>query len=100
MLKNFKCFNRSVTLHQECRTVRIPSYLKDQLLRASSSISLNLAEGNDRATQKDKLCFFNRALTSLREVQAICAIENLTELEEGYSELGAMLYRLCTRWRC
>ena len=69
--------------------------LKDQINRASSSICLNLAEGNDRLTTRDRLKFFNIALTSLREVQAIADIEDLTQISILSDQLAASLWNLC-----
>ncbi len=42
--------------------------LKDQIERAVNSICLNIAEGSNRLTDKDKAHFLNQALTSLEEV--------------------------------
>ena len=46
-------------------------FLVDQLKRASSSILLNLAEGNNRRTKKERRRFFNMAQASAVEVAAI-----------------------------
>lgn len=42
--------------------------LVDQINRAANSICLNIAEGSNRASDKDKAHFLNQALTSLEEV--------------------------------
>ncbi len=44
--------------------------LKDQIDRATTSICLNIAEGSNRVSDKDKAHFLNQALTSLEEVVA------------------------------
>jgi four helix bundle protein len=46
--------------------------LTDQSRRAVLSIVLQIAEGSNRKTEKDKTVFINRALTSLNEVLACC----------------------------
>lgn len=46
-------------------------FLTDQLKRAGSSILLNLAEGNNRRTYKERRRFFNIAQASAAEVSAI-----------------------------
>ncbi|MAZ47352.1 MAG: hypothetical protein CME65_02235 [Halobacteriovoraceae bacterium] len=68
--------------------------MKDQLLRASSSVALNLAEGNARRTNKDRLKFFNIALASLREVQMICKLEDLNRITGKADQVGGMIYAL------
>ncbi len=42
--------------------------LTDQMGRAVNSICLNIAEGSNRLSDKDKAHFLNQALTSLEEV--------------------------------
>jgi len=48
--------------------------ITSQLRRASSSIMANIAEGNNRRTNKDKLKFWNIAFSSL------CEVDNFLEL--------------------
>ena len=55
--------------------MQLSGHLKDQLLRASSSIALNLAEGSGRFGIKDQKRFFHIAFGSLRECQAILDLE-------------------------
>lgn len=43
-LSRFRAYQLSVEFHQRCREYSFPGYLKNQLLRAASSVSLNLAE--------------------------------------------------------
>jgi four helix bundle protein len=44
--------------------------LRDQIDRAVNSICLNIAEGSNRISDKDKAHFLNQAITSLEEVIA------------------------------
>ena len=76
------------------KRTKLKAFMRDQLLRASSSVALNLAEGNARRTQKDRLRFFNIALSSLREVQMICILEDLEKLAQKADRLGGMIYAL------
>jgi len=94
-MKNFRTYDLSKNLYQELKTVKLPHYAKNQLLRASLSVILNLAEGNERSTIKDKRRFFVIALTSHREVQALIDAENLLQYSQKADLLGAYLYRLC-----
>lgn len=60
--------------------------LTNQLNRAVLSICLNIAEGSNRATDKDKAHFLNQALTSLEEVIAGFDLA----LDDGYISQGEM----------
>ena len=44
MLKNFRTLDLAVAFYRQVTGLKLPHHLKDQLLRASSSIALNLAE--------------------------------------------------------
>ena len=74
----------------------MPSHLRDQLLRASSSIALNLAEGRGKRTIKDQLRFFQIAMGSLRESQAALILADLegSQIWSQCDGLGASLYLL------
>jgi len=96
-MKNFRAYQESKELYLEAKNLTLKFYIKDQLLRASSSICLNLAEGNNRRTSNDRRKFFNIAFTSLREVQAILDIESITLLEKQADRLAAMIFKLINR---
>lgn len=81
MFKNFKTYQLALQFHRECEQTKVPSYLRDQLLRASSSVVLNIAEGSGKITPKDRRKFFAIALGSLPS--------------DVSDQLGACLYRLC-----
>jgi four helix bundle protein len=73
----------------------MPHHLKDQLLRASSSVVLNLSEGSARPTAKDRLRFYFMAFASLREIQGIADLEDaLEDFKPELDRLAAHLYRL------
>lgn len=96
MLQNFKTYKIAVEFHSQCRSVQMPDYLKDQIMRASSSIALCLAEGSGRSTRKDQLRFFHQSMGSLRECQAALDLspKPYPELVKLADSLGAHLYRL------
>lgn len=62
-------------------------------------MTLNLAEGAGKGTKKDSAKFYNIALGSLREVQAVLALENLTgaSAHKTADHLGASIYKLWKR---
>jgi four helix bundle protein len=97
MLQKFKTYQLAVQFHNVCKATTVPSYLRDQLLRSSSSVALNIAEGSGKLTFPDKRRFYSIALGSLRE--SVAALElsgHATTTANNLSDpLGACLYRLC-----
>lgn len=97
MLKNFRTYQIAISFHKSCRAVIMPDYLKDQLLRASSSVALNVAEGSGRSTHRDQQRFYFQALGSLRESQALLDLsaQAYPALSREADMLGGHLFRLC-----
>ena len=95
-MKNFRTFNLAVNFAKDCRQLSISRQLRDQLLRASQSIVLNLAEGRGKPTVKDQKRFFAIAFGSVRECQAILILEELqqAEIAQRLDTLAAHLYKL------
>jgi four helix bundle protein len=95
-MKNFRTYHLAVEFYRLCRTLKLPRELRDQLTRASSSIALNLAEGGARFSAADQRRFYRIAFGSLRESQAILALEGQEEalLLEKADSLAAHIYRL------
>ena len=93
-MQEFRCLTEATKLYQIAKKQKLKAFMKDQLLRASSSVALNLSEGNARRTQKDRLRMFNIALASLRETQMIAELENLQELTKQADKVGGMIYVL------
>jgi four helix bundle protein len=61
MLKNFRAFQLAKEFYQICKTLKLPVHLKDQLMRASSSTALNLAESSGERTEKERDRYFTVA---------------------------------------
>ena len=72
------------------QTDKIDKYKKDQLLRASNSIVLNIAEGNGRHTERDRRNYFINARASAKEVLAVF---DLLEDEDTLEK------RICDKFR-
>lgn len=92
----FRCLELAKETYQNCVKLELPHYLKDQLVRASSSVALNLAEGRGRHTHKDQYRFFAMAYGSIREVQTILSLAGL-ESEKSFTlanSTGASIYKL------
>jgi four helix bundle protein len=96
MLKNFRTYQVSILFYKACVNLKLPRHLKDQLVRASSSTTLNLAEGFAKPTKKDQMKFYYIAFGSLRECQAILSLSNQKsfELIDLADHIGASLYQL------
>ncbi len=96
MLQNSRTFNLSVSFYRQCQSIKLPSHLRDQMDRCSSSISLNIAEGYGKTTYKDQRKFFHIAMGSLRESQSILILANLLDhaIFQTSDQLAASLYKL------
>jgi four helix bundle protein len=96
MLRDFLAFQLAKELHWECKTLRLQRYLQDELLRASSSVALNIAEGSGKRTPQDQRRFYSIALGSLRECEAIVELERIQApgVLERIDRLGGILFNL------
>ena len=96
MLENFVAYRISREVYWICKELRLPNHLKEQLLKASSSIALNLAEGSGKKTAADQQKFYSIAAGSLRECQAIIDLEKVDNprLRKLVAQLGAMTFKL------
>jgi len=94
-LTDFRVFQLSCQLYSECESLKAPSHLRNQLSRASSSISLNICEGWGRRTFADQRNFFTIAYGSTKEVQAILTLlGHSPRAEELADHVAACLYKL------
>ncbi len=93
----FRSYQVGVQVFKECRSLQLPSYLKDQCLRAASSVVLNLAEGSGKDSPADRRRFYQIAMGSTREVQAILDLADRVpaSLRDQADHLGACVYKLC-----
>jgi len=95
-VKTFKTLELAIEFYRSCEDSELKGNLKDQLLRASSSIALNLSEGNAKHTVKEKKRFYNMAYASQKECQTILRLYsgNCQDLEHEADRIGAHLFRL------
>lgn len=91
-----RSYELAVEIYRECKHVRLAHFLQDQLLRASSSVALNLAEGYGKKTTKDRAKFFTIAMGSIREMQAVADLEPaaLNQIKDKIDHLAASVYKL------
>jgi four helix bundle protein len=96
-LQKFRTYQLAIEFHQACRKLKLPSHLRSQLLRSSSSVALNVAEGSAKPTPADQRRFYGIALGSLRESQANLDLFGTApaEVRSLADRLGGHLYRLC-----
>ena len=96
MLRNFRTYIIAVDFYRLTRTLKLPSHLKQQLARAASSVALNLAEARGKSSVADQTRFFQIALGSVRECQAIFELaDHATHpVADRLDHLAASLYRL------
>ena len=97
-MKNFRTYEIAKEFYRLIEQVEWPPHLRDQALRAASSIVLNIAEGAGLPSKKQKSRHYNIAMGSLREVQAALEINNVadtTKVEQTADHVAAHLYKLC-----
>ena len=95
-MKKFIAYEKAVKFYHLASRVKLPYYLRDQLLRASSSVALNLREGAAKLQAKEQRRFYNIAMGSLRESQTILELQAVTDSKtlNLADDLGAVIYRL------
>ena len=95
-MKSFRALDLSVEFYQMSELADIKGNIRDQLLRAASSISLNLSEGNAKRTQKEKKRFYQMAYASTQECKTALRLANISDpqLVDAADKLGAWIYNL------
>ena len=98
-MKDFRTYQYSVSFYRSIEKLVLKGHLRNQMLRAASSIVLNLAEGRGRGSRRDQKKFFTIALGSVRECQAILELAGRCHLEaaELADRLGGSIYLLIQR---
>jgi four helix bundle protein len=95
-LSSFRSYKLAVAFYEKAEGLKAPPHLRSQMLRASSGIVLNLAEGSARGTTADRIRFYRIALGSQRECTAILDLipNRPKEVRDLCDQLGAHLFRL------
>ena len=95
-MKSFRTLDLAIAFYEVIEEQKISGNLRDQLLRAASSISLNLAEGNAKRSVKEKKRFYQTAYGSIQECKVIlklAKIEEPTAIDMA-DKLGAWIFNL------
>ena len=101
-MRHLRSYQLAVQFYREAKAISLPHYLKDQLRRAALSIALNISEGTGKSSQADRLRFWEIAMGSIRECQAILEVEaeNFTAHQKDLLDhLAASMYKLIKRSR-
>lgn len=95
-MKTFQTLELAIQFYKLVEHIKITGNLRDQLLRASSSIALNLSEGNAKASVKEKKRYYQTAYASQKECQTILRLaqNQNQQIEKLADQLGAYLYKL------
>lgn len=95
-MKSFRTLDLSVEFYELSEKSDIKGNLRDQLLRAASSISLNLAEGNAKRTVPEKKRYYQMAYASIQECKIIIKLAKISdqEIQNTADKLGAWIFNL------
>jgi four helix bundle protein len=95
-MKTFRTLDLSVQFYELSEASDIKGNLRDQLLRAASSISLNLSEGNAKRTVAEKKRYYHTAYASCQECKTILKLAKIKdgEINQVVDHLGASLFKL------
>ena len=96
MLPSFRSYQLAVEFYRRVKHQRAPYFLRNQLLRAASSIALNLGEGSAKRSQADRRRFYEFALGSVRECEAVASLlgDRALHLREPLDKLARHVFRL------
>lgn len=94
-MKSFRTLDLSVEFYELSELSDIKGNLRDQLLRAASSIALNLSEGNAKRTEKEKKRFYQMAYASSQECKTILKLAKASDsqLTDAADKLGAWIFK-------
>lgn len=95
-MKIFRTLELAIEFYGLVEASKVAGHLREQLLRAASSISLNLSEGNAKSSVKEKKRFYQMAYASLQECKTILTLlkSKDEEIIKKADHLGASLYKL------
>lgn len=95
-MKTFRTLELAIEFYELARLAEIKGNLRDQLLRAASSIALNLSEGNAKRTVPEKKRYYQIAYASIQECKTILKLARISDvnIQNEANKLGAWIYNL------
>jgi four helix bundle protein len=95
-MKTFRTLDLAIEFYEKAQNLKVEGHLRDQLLRGSSSIALNLSEGNAKFSVNEKKRFYQIAYASQKECQTILKLLKITDdaILGCLDQLGASLFKL------
>ncbi len=95
-MKTFRALELAENFYIMSEKTDLKGNLRDQLLRASASVALNLSEGNAKRTVPEKKRFYQTAYASVQECKTIFRLAQISnsEIHNEADKLGAWIYNL------
>ena len=98
-MSDFRTLNLAIEFHDLAESLDLKGHLRDQLFRASSSIALNLSEGNAKPSEKEKKRYYQTAYASCQECKTILRLVKFHEqpIAKTLDHLAASIYKCPSR---
>lgn len=93
-MSTFRTLELAIEFHDAVEGLSLKGHLRDQLMRAASSIALNLSEGNAKPSVKEKHRYYQTAYASSQECKTILRLAKCEEPKELLDYLAASLFKL------
>jgi four helix bundle protein len=95
-VKTFRTLDLAIKFYEKVEAQKISGHLRDQILRAAFSVSLNLSEGNAKRSVKEKKRFYQIAYGSIQECKIILKLAKVDDPEiiNMADKLGAWIFNL------
>ena len=96
-MHRLRSYKLAVEFYREAKGISLAHYLKDQLRRAALSVALNLSEATGKSSKADRRRYFEIAMGSIRELQALVEIESeafTAQQKDLLDHLAASTYKL------
>ena len=95
-MKTFRTLDLAIKFYEKVEAQKISGHLRDQILRAAFSVSLNLSEGNAKRSVKEKKRFYQIAYGSIQECKIILKLAKVDDPEiiNMADKLGAWIFNL------